>query len=100
MGRSSGPKEICIRSWESISLVGIGNFEGGRTAHCKVYGQSAVNCGKTAEPIEMPFEIWTRLGARKYVLNGSAHRSHLANTIEPPMCGGDAVCCQITLTSC
>jgi len=25
---------------------------------------------------------------------------HLANTIEPSICGGDAVLCQITLTTC
>jgi len=30
----------------------------------------------------------------------SAHWRHLANAIEPPMCGDDAACCQITLTTC
>jgi len=29
-----------------------------------------------------------------------AYRRNLANTIEPPMCGGDAAFCQITLTTC
>jgi len=29
-----------------------------------------------------------------------AHWRHLANTTEPPMCGGDAAFCQITLTTC
>jgi len=29
-----------------------------------------------------------------------AHWHHLANTIEPSVCGGDAVLCQITLTTC
>ena len=29
-----------------------------------------------------------------------AHRRHLANTIEPSTCVGDAACCQITLISC
>jgi len=29
-----------------------------------------------------------------------AYFRHLANTIEPPMCGGDAAFCQITLTTC
>ena len=43
---------------------------------------------KMAEPIEMPFGVWTQ---RKHVLDGSTHRSYLANTIEPFMCGGDAV---------
>jgi len=28
------------------------------------------------------------------------HWRHLANTIEPSVCGGDAVLCQITLTTC
>jgi len=29
-----------------------------------------------------------------------AYWRHLANTIEPSVCGGDAVLCQITLTTC
>ena len=29
-----------------------------------------------------------------------AHWRLLANTIEPSVCGGDAVLCQITLTTC
>jgi len=30
-------------------------------AYCKVQGLSAVNCAKTAEPIEMPFGVWNRV---------------------------------------
>ena len=45
---------------------------------------------KTAEPIETPFGLWTRVGARNHVLDLSAHWRHLANVIEPTMCGGDA----------
>jgi len=26
---------------------------------------------KTAEPIEMPFELWTRVGLRNHVLDGA-----------------------------
>jgi len=29
-----------------------------------------------------------------------AHWRHLANTIKPSVCGGDAVLCQITLITC
>jgi len=32
--------------------------------------------------------------------DGTAHWRHLAYTIEPSVCGGDAVLCQITLTTC
>jgi len=35
----------------------------------------------------------------KHVLDGGAHWRSLANTAEPSMCGGDAACCQITLTT-
>jgi len=49
-----------------------------------------VSCAKTAEPIAMVFLIWTRVGPRKHVLDGGAHWRHLANTIEPSMCGGSA----------
>ena len=30
-----------------------------------------VSPAKTAEPIEMPFWLWTRVGPRNYVLDGS-----------------------------
>ena len=29
-----------------------------------------MNCAKTAELIEMPFALWTRVGPRKHVLDG------------------------------
>jgi len=28
-----------------------------------------VSCAKTAEPMEMPFEVWTLVGPRKHELN-------------------------------
>ena len=49
-----------------------------------------MSCAKTAEPIEMPFGLWTRMGQRKNVLHGSAHWRHLVHTIELFVCGGDA----------
>jgi len=49
-----------------------------------------VSCAKTAEPIEMPFGVWTRVGPRKHAIGGRAHRRYLANIIVPLMCGGDA----------
>jgi len=30
-----------------------------------------MNCAKTAEPIEMPFGLWTRVGPRKHVFQGA-----------------------------
>jgi len=56
----------------------------------------AVSPAKTAEPIEMPFGIWTRVDPRKHELGGGAHWRNLANTTEPSMCGDDAACCQIS----
>jgi len=56
---------------------------------------------KTAEPIEVPFGLWSRVGPRKHVLDwGSALWRNLANTIESSMCGDDAAFCQITSTTC
>jgi len=43
-----------------------------------------VSPAETAEPIEMPFGMWTR------VEGWGAHWRNLANAIEPFMCGGDA----------
>jgi len=42
-----------------------------------------------AKTTEMPFGVWTLVGPKKHVLDGGAHWHHLANTIEPSMCGGD-----------
>ena len=42
-----------------------------------------------AEPIEMLLGMWTWVGPRKHMLDGDAHRHHLANTIELSVCGGD-----------
>jgi len=48
----------------------MGNF-GGMGAHCKALGLSAVSCAKTAELIEMPFGLWTRVGPIKQVQSRS-----------------------------
>jgi len=39
-------------------------------------------------------------GPKEACIRWGAHWLHLANTIEPSMCGGDAALCQITLTTC
>jgi len=41
--------------------MGMGNFDEEGATHCKVQGHSVVSCAKTAEPIKMPFGIWTRI---------------------------------------
>ena len=58
-----------------------------------------VSRAKTAEPIEMSFGTWTRVGPSEHVLDGGAHWRNLANTTEPSMCCGDAALRQITLTT-
>jgi len=57
-------------------------------------------CEKMAESIDMSFGLRTLVPPRNHVLDGGEHRRHLANTIKPSMCIGDAACCQITLTFC
>jgi len=60
-----------------------------------------MSCAKTAESTEMPFGIWTGVGLTKVTcIRWGAHWRHLANTIEPSMCGGNGACSQITLTTC
>jgi len=51
-------------------------------------GHPAASCAKVAEPIEMPFGMWTRVCPRKHYIRWGAHRRHLANTIELPMSDG------------
>jgi len=60
-----------------------------------------VSPAKTAERIEMPFGLWTRVGRRKHKFSrvrqvapmwpyGRVHWRSLANTIKPSVAGGDA----------
>ena len=41
-----------------------------------------VTVQKTVEPIEIPLEVKTRVGPKSHVLDDSAHRRHLENTME------------------
>jgi len=51
-----------------------------------------MSCEKMAEPIEMPFGLWTWVGRSMCYTGG---------TLVPlGMCGGNAALCQITLTTC
>jgi len=51
---------------------------------------TAVLCAKMAEPIEMPFRLWTRVG-RMACIRWGAYWHNLANTIELSVCSGDEV---------
>jgi len=59
----------------------------------------------------MPLGFWTRVDRRKQKFNRirqvapmcgheRTHWRHLVNSTEPSVCSGDAVLCQITLTTC
>ena len=45
-------------------------------------GRYGIGRAKTAEPIELPFELVNRFGPKNRVLGGRAHLRHLANTIK------------------
>ena len=69
-----------------------GNFEGERAGRC------AVSCAKTAEPIEMPCRLRTRVGPRNHVLAGdmespNAKALFLGEMICPGMSDDTAVSC-------
>jgi len=62
---SRGLKEPCIDEgpdppWEAAIVRGMGMPEQARR-------QSAVSCAQTAEPIEMLFEVWTRVSKKNHV---------------------------------
>jgi len=62
-----------------------------------------VSLAKTAEPIEMPFEILSRVDPRNHVLDGVhivATWRIWINMIEPSMCGGDAAFFVYTIFLC
>jgi len=55
----------------SKSSVGRDNFDGEKGRLIVKYRvTNVVICAKTAEPIEMPFGLWVRMGRRNYVLGG------------------------------
>ena len=57
---------------------------------CLSVGRSVtiVSPAKSAEPVDTPFRLWTRVGQWKHILYEVAQWRHLANTIEPSICGG------------
>ena len=68
---------------------------------------TAVSSADIAEPIDLLFGLWTLVGRRKHKFHRihqmvpiwcHARWRHLANMIEPFICGGDAALCQITLS--
>jgi len=74
-----------------------------RHALYKVQALSTVSCGKTAEPIHLPFRLWTRVGRGMQKFNricqvapmcphGRTRCRHLLSNIEPSVYGGDAPC--------
>ena len=53
--------------------MGKGNFEaGGVPRYARRHFD--MNCAKTAEPIKMPFGLWTRVSLRKHALDGAQIR--------------------------
>jgi len=64
--------------------------------------ESFMTCAKMAEPIDLPFGLWTRAGRRMHKFNrirqvvpmcphGRTNCRYLANTIEPSVYGSDAL---------
>jgi len=51
--------------------MGRGNFEREQRPIVKYRDTSVVISAKMAEPIEMPFGLWARMGPRNHVLDGS-----------------------------
>jgi len=62
------PRKPCTR-WGSKSPMGRDNFEGGKGRPTVKYRDTAVTCAKTAEPIDLPFGLWTQVGWRKHNFN-------------------------------
>jgi len=64
---SGGAKEACIR-WDQDSPC-EGAIIRGKDMHGHARRHSAGRCAKMAEPIDLRFELWTRVGKRKHKLN-------------------------------
>jgi len=62
-----------------------------------------VSCAETAEPIDLPLGLWTWVGrsdaqVRSYS-PGGANVPTWEGSLVPYVCGGNAVLCQISLTT-
>jgi len=88
---SGGPKEARVRWGPDPTCEGAIIREKDMHGHARRH--SVVSCANTAEPIDSPFVLWTRVGRRKHKYNhihqvaptcphGRAHWRHLANAIE------------------
>jgi len=99
-----GPKESRVR-WDPDPM-GRGNF--GEGAPIVKYRDFLLCKNGWAEPINLPFGLWTRVGRRKHKFNrihqvapmchyGRAHWRHLTNTTEPSVYGGDVALINVKL---
>ena len=90
-----GPGNHVLDGGLDTSLEGA--ILGKRSAHCTYGVFFAMSSAKTAEPIDLPFGLWTLVGRRKHKFNcirkvapmcrhGKAHWPRLANAIEPSVC--------------
>jgi len=57
--------------WHGVQIpLWVGAIlKGKRVNHCKVRGHSAAICANTAEPIDVQFGIWARMGQRHHALD-------------------------------
>ena len=62
--------------------------------------QYVVSCAKMAEPIEMPFVLWTRVGPRQHLLGGVHSGATWRKTLNRPYAPVMRRFCPITLTTC
>ena len=82
--------------WMGVQIVPCkGAILGQRT--CLARRHSAVSCAKMAEPTEMPFRLWTRVGLRKHVLGGGHTGATWWIPLSRPCCGDAAF---LSLTTC
>jgi len=65
-----GPRNVLLDGVQILPREGA-ILRGEEASDCKVQGDSAAICAKTAETIEMAFVFWTRVGPRKHVLDGA-----------------------------
>ena len=60
----------------------------------------AVSCAKMAEPIEMPFGLWTRVGTRKHVLGKVYTGATWPIRLNRLCAAAMRPFCQVNLTTC
>jgi len=93
------PIDLLFWVWIRVANRSTSSIVFARWCQCAQWHSTATSA-KMAEPVHLPFGLWTQVGRRKHKFSHirqvapicphwRTHWLHLANTTEPSVCSGD-----------